>query len=69
MGINWCIVSLCVCCLIEFVFSATEFVNPNDYDKPIQEVIVDMTGGGVDYSFECIGNGNNQPESAGLQLL
>ena len=25
-------------------------------DKPIQEVIVGMTDGGVDYSFECIGN-------------
>ncbi len=35
---------------------ATDFVNPKDYDKPIQEVIVDMTDGGVDYSFECIGN-------------
>ncbi|QSP95774.1 S-(hydroxymethyl)glutathione dehydrogenase/class III alcohol dehydrogenase [Marinobacter salinisoli] len=35
---------------------ATDVVNPNDYDKPIQEVIVDMTDGGVDYSFECIGN-------------
>ena len=27
-----------------------------NYDKPIQEVIVDLTDGGVDYSFECIGN-------------
>ncbi|WP_348674791.1 S-(hydroxymethyl)glutathione dehydrogenase/class III alcohol dehydrogenase [uncultured Abyssibacter sp.] len=35
---------------------ATDVVNPKDYDKPIQEVIVDMTDGGVDYSFECIGN-------------
>jgi S-(hydroxymethyl)glutathione dehydrogenase/alcohol dehydrogenase len=35
---------------------ATEFVNPNDYDDPIQQVIIDMTDGGVDYSFECIGN-------------
>nr|WP_217424689.1 S-(hydroxymethyl)glutathione dehydrogenase/class III alcohol dehydrogenase [Nitrogeniibacter mangrovi] len=35
---------------------ATECVNPLDYDKPIQEVIVDLTDGGVDYSFECIGN-------------
>ena len=26
------------------------------FDKPIQEVLVDLTGGGVDYSFECIGN-------------
>jgi S-(hydroxymethyl)glutathione dehydrogenase/alcohol dehydrogenase len=35
---------------------ATDFVNPKNYDKPIQEVIVDLTDGGVDYSFECIGN-------------
>jgi S-(hydroxymethyl)glutathione dehydrogenase/alcohol dehydrogenase len=35
---------------------ATHYVNPKDYDKPIQQVIVDMTNGGVDYSFECIGN-------------
>lgn len=35
---------------------ATDFVNPADYDDPIQEVIVDLTDGGVDYSFECIGN-------------
>ena len=37
---------------------ATDFVNPKDYDKPIQQVIVDMTDGGVDYSFEAIGNVN-----------
>ena len=35
---------------------ATDFVNPRDCDKPIQEVIVEMTDGGVDYSFECVGN-------------
>ncbi|SDJ94315.1 S-(hydroxymethyl)glutathione dehydrogenase/class III alcohol dehydrogenase [Microbulbifer yueqingensis] len=35
---------------------ATECINPKDYDKPIQEVIVELTDGGVDYSFECIGN-------------
>lgn len=34
----------------------TEFVNPKEHDKPIQQVIVDLTDGGVDYSFECIGN-------------
>ena len=39
-------------------FGATECVNPQDYDAPIQDVIVDMTDGGVDYSFECIGNVN-----------
>jgi len=35
---------------------ATDFVNPKDLSLPIQEAIVDMTNGGVDYSFECIGN-------------
>ncbi len=38
------------------LLGATDFVNPKDYDSPIQEVIVDMTDGGVDYSFECVGN-------------
>lgn len=37
-------------------FGATEFVNPKDHSKPIQEVLVELTDGGVDYSFECIGN-------------
>jgi len=37
-------------------FGATECVNPRDHDDPIQQVIVDLTDGGVDYSFECIGN-------------
>ncbi|MGJ8526662.1 S-(hydroxymethyl)glutathione dehydrogenase [Halomonadaceae bacterium LMG 33818] len=37
---------------------ATDCVNPADYNAPTQEVIVDMTDGGVDYSFECIGNVN-----------
>jgi S-(hydroxymethyl)glutathione dehydrogenase/alcohol dehydrogenase len=37
-------------------FGATECVNPKDYDRPIQEVIVELTEGGVDYSFECVGN-------------
>ena len=36
---------------------ATDFINPRDYpDTPIQQVIVDLTDGGVDYSFECIGS-------------
>ena len=35
---------------------ATECVNPKDYDDPIQQVIIELTDGGVDYSFECIGN-------------
>jgi len=35
---------------------ATDFLNPKRYDKPIQQVIVELTGWGVDYSFECVGN-------------
>jgi S-(hydroxymethyl)glutathione dehydrogenase/alcohol dehydrogenase len=31
---------------------ATDCINPKDYAKPIQEVIVELTDGGVDYSFE-----------------
>ena len=37
-------------------FGATDCVNPDDFDKPIQQVVVEMTGWGVDHSFECIGN-------------
>jgi len=37
-------------------FGATDCVNPKDHDRPIQQVIVEMTGWGVDHSFECIGN-------------
>ena len=39
-------------------FGATDFINPKDYSNSIQEVIVELTDGGVDYSFECIGNVN-----------
>ncbi len=35
---------------------ATDCVNARDHSAPIQEVIAEMTDGGVDYSFECIGN-------------
>lgn len=35
---------------------ATDCINPKNFDKNIQDVIVEMTDGGVDYSFECIGN-------------
>ncbi|KAJ6668874.1 hypothetical protein lerEdw1_012360 [Lerista edwardsae] len=36
-------------------FGATECISPEDFKKPIQEVLVELTDGGVDYSFECIG--------------
>jgi S-(hydroxymethyl)glutathione dehydrogenase/alcohol dehydrogenase len=35
---------------------ATDCINPQQLDVEITEAIVDMTNGGVDYSFECIGN-------------
>lgn len=37
-------------------FGCTEFVNPKDHEKPIQQVLIEMTDGGLDYTFECIGN-------------
>lgn len=40
------------------MLGATDFINPKKYDAPIQDVIVELTDGGVDYSFECIGNVN-----------
>lgn len=36
-------------------FGATDVVNPKDHDEPIQKVLTDMTDGGLDYTFECIG--------------
>ena len=39
-------------------FGATDFINPKDHTQPVQAVIVEMTGWGVDHSFECIGNVN-----------
>ncbi|KAL4216250.1 hypothetical protein ACF0H5_024585 [Mactra antiquata] len=35
---------------------ATDCLNPKDYHNSISDVIIDLTDGGVDYSFECIGN-------------
>ncbi|XP_010529669.1 PREDICTED: alcohol dehydrogenase-like 3 isoform X2 [Tarenaya hassleriana] len=34
----------------------TEFINPKDLSKPLHQRISEITGGGVDYSFECTGN-------------
>jgi len=36
-------------------FGATDFLNPREIDD-VAAAIVDMTDGGVDYSFECVGN-------------
>jgi S-(hydroxymethyl)glutathione dehydrogenase/alcohol dehydrogenase len=35
---------------------ATECINPKDYEEPIQDVLVELTDGGLDYTFECVGN-------------
>ena len=37
-------------------FGATQCINPKDHDKPIQQVLIEMTGWGIDHTFECIGN-------------
>ncbi len=36
-------------------FGATDFVNPSELDD-VEAHIIDATDGGVDYSFECVGN-------------
>lgn len=38
-------------------FGMTDFINPNDHENVV-DAIIQLTGGGVDYSFECIGNVN-----------
>ncbi|KAM9476753.1 alcohol dehydrogenase 1-like [Clarias gariepinus] len=38
------------------VLGATEFVNPKSHNKPVSEVLAEMTNGGVDFSLECVGN-------------
>jgi len=37
-------------------FGLTHFVNPKDVGKDLVAHLVELTGGGADYSFECIGN-------------
>ncbi len=36
-------------------FGMTDFINPKETPQVV-EAILDLTGGGADYSFECIGN-------------
>jgi len=42
-------------------FGMTDFLNPKDCD--IMEAIMDLTNGGADYSFECIGNINTMRQA------
>jgi S-(hydroxymethyl)glutathione dehydrogenase / alcohol dehydrogenase len=37
-------------------FGMTHFVNPKEVETDLVPYLVDLTGGGADYSFECIGN-------------
>ncbi len=39
-------------------FGMTHFVNPSEVEGDLVPYLVDLTGGGADYSFECIGNVN-----------
>lgn len=37
-------------------FGATDFVNPTKLKRPVQEELIEMTDGGLDYTFDCTGN-------------
>lgn len=37
-------------------FGMTHFVNPKELEGELVPYLVDLTGGGADYSFECVGN-------------
>ena len=37
-------------------FGMTHFVNPGEVEDDLVAYLVDLTGGGADYSFECVGN-------------
>ncbi|MGP0128844.1 MAG: S-(hydroxymethyl)glutathione dehydrogenase/class III alcohol dehydrogenase [cyanobacterium endosymbiont of Rhopalodia musculus] len=39
-------------------FGMTHFVNPTEIDGDLVEYLVELTKGGADYTFECIGNVN-----------
>jgi S-(hydroxymethyl)glutathione dehydrogenase/alcohol dehydrogenase len=44
-------------------FGMTHFVNPQEVGGELAPYIVDLTGGGADYSFECIGNVNTMRQA------
>ena len=41
---------------IAMKFGATDFINPKNLKVPVEQAIIEMTEGGVDYSFECVGS-------------
>jgi S-(hydroxymethyl)glutathione dehydrogenase/alcohol dehydrogenase len=44
-------------------FGMTHFVNPKEVDGDLVPYLVDLTKGGADYSFECIGNVNTMRQA------
>jgi len=44
-------------------FGMTDFVNPKDIKGDVVGHLVELTGGGADYSFECIGNVNTMRQA------
>jgi len=44
-------------------FGMTHFVNPSEVEGDLVAYLVDLTGGGADYSFECIGNVNTMRQA------
>jgi S-(hydroxymethyl)glutathione dehydrogenase/alcohol dehydrogenase len=44
-------------------FGMTHFVNPREVDGDLAPYLVDLTRGGADYSFECIGNVNTMRQA------
>ena len=44
-------------------FGMTDFVNPKEIEGDLVPYIVDLTGGGADFSFECIGNVNTMRQA------
>jgi S-(hydroxymethyl)glutathione dehydrogenase / alcohol dehydrogenase len=44
-------------------FGMTHFVNPKEVDGDLVAILVNLTKGGADYSFECIGNVNTMRQA------
>jgi S-(hydroxymethyl)glutathione dehydrogenase/alcohol dehydrogenase len=44
-------------------YGMTHFVNPKEVEGDLVPYLVDLTGGGADYSFECIGNVNTMRQA------
>ena len=44
-------------------FGMTHFANPKEIEGDLVPYLVDLTGGGADYSFECIGNVNTMRQA------